>query len=304
MNKKKELKIFIAILIILNFGMIGFLGYENYLYKINNDSLQNDLSVTRDEFFKTKQELERQISNLEEKLSKTTTERNDFEIKYLAELDRMNDFALQIQSLGGTVGILDRLSKTDPELLKKYSKVYFLNENYIPESFSKIEPEYTYNTDEDYLIYSKIYPFLENMMIAAKNDGVDLKIISAYRSFGKQSQLKSTYTVIYGSGANQFSADQGYSEHQLGTAVDFTNPEVGASFTGFENTEEYQWLIDNAYEYGFIMSYPEDNTYYQYEPWHWRFVGRSLAEDLKEEEKYFYDLDQRDIDQYLISFYD
>jgi D-alanyl-D-alanine carboxypeptidase len=179
-----------------------------------------------------------------------------------------------------------------------------LSENYVPASLTKIDPGYVYNTKTDLLFYSETLPFLNVLMSTAQVDKIDIKVISAYRSFGTQSGLKSSYKVTYGTGANKFSADQGYSEHQLGTAVDFTTSTVGDSFTGFEKTPAYQWLVDNAYNYGFIMSYPKGNAYYQYEPWHWRFVGRALAQKLHDEGKNFYDLDQRDIDQYLISFFD
>ena len=141
-------------------------------------------------------------------------------------------------------------------------------------------------------------------MSDARSSSIDIEVISAYRSFGTQTEIKSTYKIIYGLGSNQFSADQGYSEHQLGTTIDFTTSEVGSSYVGFEKTEAYQWLQDNAYKYGFILSYPEDNTYYQFEPWHWRFVGTSLAEGLYKEGKNFYDLDQREIDRYLLFFFD
>ncbi len=222
----------------------------------------------------------------------------------LAEQKRVNDeFGGKIADISGTVGKLDKLAKTDPELLQKYSKVYFLNENYIPESLIKIPEEWSYGAQEEYF-HGKIWPELLDMLKDAKEDGVDLEIISGYRSFGKQAQLKASYKVIYGAGANAFSADQGYSEHQLGTAVDFTTPALGQNFTAIDTTEAYAWLTDHAHRYGFILSYPKGNTYYQYEPWHWRYVGRDLAEDLDDDGKYFYDLDQRKIDEYLISFYD
>jgi D-alanyl-D-alanine carboxypeptidase len=153
-------------------------------------------------------------------------------------------------------------------------------------------------------IHTKVLPYLLDLLKTARNNGLDLKIISAYRSFGEQSTLKGAYTVNYGSGANTFSADQGYSEHQLGTTIDFTNTSVGSSFSGFSKTKEYEWLMQNAYKYGFMISYPQENTFYQFEPWHWRFVGRNLANKLHEDNKNFYDLDQRTIDAYLISIFD
>lgn len=56
--------------------------------------------------------------------------------------------------------------------------------------------------------------------------------------------------------------------------------------------------------YGFTLSYPKGNAYYQYEPWHWRYVGRTLATYLFEEDKHLYDLSEREIDAYLITIFD
>lgn len=146
--------------------------------------------------------------------------------------------------------------------------------------------------------------FLEDMLDAAKDDGIDLKVLSAYRSFDEQISVKQSHTVVYGSGANTFSADQGYSEHQLGTTVDLTTPEINGAYESFADTDAYQWLQKNAYKYGFILSYPEGNAYYVFEPWHWRFVGVDLARDLHRKGDNFYDWDQRKIDEYLIKIFD
>jgi LAS superfamily LD-carboxypeptidase LdcB len=292
-------------------GVIGYLGYQVFLLRKEKFWLEKELSLTKNElskteadFASTKKELETVIDSLEQELAKTKAERDDFEQKYKAEKERMDFFASQIEGIQGTAKTLEKLSQTDPELLKKYSKVYFLNENYVPESFIKIPAKYTFEPQKDYLVYLKIWPFLSEMLVAAENDGINLRIISAYRSFGTQSELKSSYLMTFGTGANKFSADQGYSEHQLGTTLDFTTAEIEANFTIFDKTTAYQWLLNNAYKYGFVLSYPEGNQYYQFEPWHWRFVGRALATKLHEEGKNFYDLDQREIDQYLISFFD
>ena len=302
--KKNKLRSFLLILMIISFGIIGYFGYQNYLLKKNKLSLEGELSQTKADFASTKKDLEALIDSIEQELAKTKTERDDFELKYNEEKNRMDSFSSQIEGIQGTVGILERLSQTDEELLKKYSKVYFLSENYIPRAFVKIEPKYTFDTQEDYLIYDQIWHFLQEMLIAAENANIHVRIVSAYRSFGTQSELKLSYKMTYGSGANRFSADQGYSEHQLGTTVDFTTEEIGASFSIFNKTTAYQWLLENAHKYGFILSYPEGNQYYQFEPWHWRFVGRTFAEKLHQEGKNFYDFDQREIDQYLISFFD
>lgn len=303
MNKKR-LYLFLTVLILLNFGIVGFLGYQNYLLNKEDLVLKQEYEQKKVDTTVEIRDLKTTVALLEGDLGRTKKERDDFEMYYNMEKIRMDEFASQISEIQGTVGILDKLSRTDPELLKKYSKVYFLNENYIPETLVKISPGYTYNSESDYFFYSKVWPFLQELMRAANSENIDIKIISAFRSFGTQSGLKSSYKMIYGSGANQFSADQGYSEHQLGTTIDFTTSKIGATYSGFEKTEAYRWLLNNAYKYGFTLSYPENNEYYQFEPWHWRFVGKSLALRLYDEGKSFYDLNQRDIDQYLVSFFD
>lgn len=310
MGKGKLLLIFVVTFAICA-AAIAYLAYDNYSLKNAKTALENEISKLTVDFIATTKKmaseavrLNDEINSLKGELATTILQRDDFEQQYNREKSRMDDFSSQIGEVTGKVGTLEKLSQTDPELLKKYSKVYFLNENYVPKTFSKIDPVYTYDSKEDYLFNAEVWSFLRGLMETAKADDVDIKIISAYRSFGSQSSLKSSYKVTYGSGANKFSADQGYSEHQLGVTVDFTTSKIGSAFTGFEKTEAYQWLKDNAYVYGFVLSYPENNAYYQFEPWHWRFVGRSLAQKLHEDGKYFYDLSQREIDQYLISFFD
>ena len=223
---------------------------------------------------------------------------------YSNELGRNEDFERQIKKISKTVGVLDKLSKTDEELLQKYSKVYFLNEHYIPEKLSSIEKTHLYDESRDLQLHSSVIPYFNDMVEDAKKDGIDLWVVSAYRSFQTQAQLKGAYTVTYGTGANAFSADQGFSEHQLGTTVDFTTRGLGGGLDGFESTPAYTWLKDNAHKYGFTLSYPENNQYYVYEPWHWRFVGEKLADDLHDDKATFYDWEQRKIDGYLVNIFD
>ena len=149
-----------------------------------------------------------------------------------------------------------------------------------------------------------VEPYMADMMDAALKDGVKLWVSSAYRSFNEQASLKGAYTQTYGTGANTFSADQGYSEHQLGTTIDFTTEGINGALDGFDATKAFPWMQKNAYTYGFTLSYPKGNTYYTFEPWHWRFVGIKLATDLHKSGDFFYDWDQRKIDTYLINIFD
>lgn len=221
-----------------------------------------------------------------------------------AEQERNGTFAAQITQISGTVGTLDKLAKTDKELLAKYSKVYFLSEHYLPVSISNIPSKFVYPEGKTVSLAARVEPYLTSLMQRAVEDGIDLRITSGYRSFGEQASLKTSYRVTYGTGANAFSADQGYSEHQLGTTIDFTTATGKGSLVGFDKSEAYTWLLSHAYEYGFVLSYPKGNAYYQYEPWHWRFVGINLATRLHQDGEYFYNVDQRDIDSYLVSLFD
>ena len=255
---------------------------------------------------------ETKVLNLENGLSVSQKNLSELKSEYLTTLELLKNekqtnayFEEKINTISSTVGILEKLSKIDSELLKKYSKVYFLNENYIPPRLTDIPTNYLYVKDKPLQFHADAYPFLQKLLDASITEGVPILVISAYRSFGTQAYLKSSYKVTYGIGtANKFSADQGYSEHQLGTTVDFTTQVTGSNFVGFDKTDAYKWLLANAYKYGFVISYPKQNTYYSFEPWHWRFVGVALSARLQNENLNFYFLDQREIDQNLVNLFD
>jgi len=288
--------------------IVSLFGNIFFYYQVQDT--QNLRLIDKENFKAQRQVLVSEIGILEQEKSNTLQilELNEEEKERLAErLEREKEKVEEIEKdyerINETVGALVRLSETDEELLQKYSKVYFLNENYTPDPLGYISQKNIYGS-KSLQIHGEVLPFLKEMIREAEDDGVSLEILSAYRSFQYQQQIKQTYVTIYGSGANKFSADQGYSEHQLGTTVDFTNNTVGSNLSLFEGTEEFRWLEKNAYKYGFVMSYPKNNSYYQYEPWHWRFVGKDLAKYLDRKNLFFYDLDQRDIDEYLLNIFE
>ncbi len=238
-----------------------------------------------------------QLADLEEDLEAAKEELRDVERE-------LEDFEEEYRDTIDTVRDLNKLSQIDEELLQQYSRVYFLNENYVPERLVEIDPEWIDATKDDEYFLARAWPFLEDLLQDAERDDIDLRILSAYRSFDEQAQLKGQYLQTYGEGANTFSADQGYSEHQLGTAVDFTTPAQPGQLETFGETEAYEWLLDNAYKHGFILSYPEGNEFYVFEPWHWRFVGEDLARDLHRDDRAFYDVPQRELNEYRLELFD
>ena len=284
LNKIFTINIYIVLIAGLSF--FGVYKYVEYRFDIvSRESAQANEKIAK---------LEKLLEGTESNVASVLQGEQAKSDSLLSQFDEVKD----------TVGELSKLSKTDPELLKKYSKVYFLNEHYVPVSLSDVGVDYISNKSKNYQVQTDALPFLEKMIEANKNNDMSLLVLSAYRSFQTQATLKSNYKITYGAGANKFSADQGYSEHQLGTAIDFTTQKTNGVLDGFEKTEEYQWLLGNAYKYGFVISYPKGNTYYKFEPWHWRFVGVKLATKLHEDKINFYDLDQRSIDNYLINLFD
>ncbi len=280
----------LAVALVVLLAGAGYGGYHYYRFRTKTATTTADL--------------QKQIVGLQETLTQSQHDNADLTEALGREQKKNAAFADQIKDISGTVGTLKKLSETDPQLLQKYSKVYFLNENYVPAHLANIPSDDLSNPKNTLQFHAEALPRLEDLIDDAKDDDIDLQVLSAYRSFYQQASLKSSYKITYGSGANAFSADQGYSEHQLGTAVDFTVPSLGGGLTGFDKTAAYPWLLENAYRYGFIISYPQGNKFYQFEPWHWRFVGEDLARTLHRNKQYFYDMDQRQIDTYLINLFD
>ena len=277
--------------------LIGAFSYGGYSYYL----LQGAFSESE----LTNTNLQYDIAQLSDKLKAADALNHDLVILVQARGQEKEAIGQQMQQLSMTVDTLNKLTNTDKELLEKYSSVFFLNENYIPKSLTTIDTSYLNRPASPEQFVATIVPHLNDLERAAASDGVHLQILSAYRSYGTQSTIKTIYKVTYGARtANAFSADQGYSEHQLGTTLDFTTPTIGAVLTGFDKTPEYAWLLAHAHLYGFNLSYPKNNTHFVFEPWHWRYVGVELAKKLHDEHKNLNDLDQRDIDAYLVKFFD
>ena len=127
---------------------------------------------------------------------------------------------------------------------------------------------------------------LEEMFSDAKKEGIFLGVTSGYRRPEIQQILYDFWISIYGERATESIARPGYSERQLGTAVDLTASSIGYAGVRpeFADSQEGKWVLKNASKYGFLMSYPEGKervTGYVYEPWHYRYVGREVAQTIR-----------------------
>lgn len=174
----------------------------------------------------------------------------------------------------------------DPALLKRPDGQLVLVNKTTPneltyEPADLVLPNIPYRTDKsqtEMMVRGALVKPLDAMFAAAKSASVDLVIASAYRS----STLQETYfnSYVRASGleeAEKYIAHPGTSEHQTGMAVDFTTPDMACYLVEcFEETVAGKWLAANAHTYGFILRYPKDKvdvTKYNYEPWHFRYLG-------------------------------
>jgi len=117
------------------------------------------------------------------------------------------------------------------------------------------------------------------MADAAARDGLSLRSVSAYRSYQRQTTLYNQYLATDSRrSVDRYSARPGYSEHQTGLAVDINAAGTSARF---QSTPEYAWLVAHCAEFGFILRYPQGKeaiTGYKFESWHYRYVGREIAQ--------------------------
>jgi LAS superfamily LD-carboxypeptidase LdcB len=136
--------------------------------------------------------------------------------------------------------------------------------------------------DRRALVRAIAFPDLRALRDAARAAAVTLVIVSAYRSY-EQQVLTFDYWVGIGGYAQALrtSARPGHSEHQLGTTIDFGDGSAAPwEYEDWAATPSGEWLAQHAAEFGFVMSYPKGKsavTCYDYEPWHYRWVGRALA---------------------------
>ena len=162
-------------------------------------------------------------------------------------------------------------------------KVHRLEEDCEPAALVAIPDPYAYGPQE---VVESILPDLLALLEAASEAGHLVAVVSSYRSYETQRNTFEYHVNEFGlQEALRVSARPGHSEHQLGTTVDFSSTAVGYELVeAFGSTPEGRWLAEHAHEYGFILSYPEGKevvTGYAYEPWHFRWVGRDLAAEVR-----------------------
>lgn len=165
----------------------------------------------------------------------------------------------------------DDASKIDV-LVNKYHK---LDENYEPSDLTIIDSKYASGTQK---LRKEAQIKFEEMASDMAKENLKIYAGSTYRSYTYQKGLYDRYVKKDGfAAAETYSARSGYSEHQLGLAVDIVNDKWDYLS---ENDKEYDYLVKNSYKYGFILRYPRGSEYitgYMFEDWHFRYLGIELA---------------------------
>ena len=185
----------------------------------------------------------------------------------------MNDFYKEIKS-----------TDINEKTLLLVNKYYYLNSDF--EGLDLVEIDKKIGNGK---LNKETYEAFLKMREDASKEGHVLFARSNYRDYNTQNYLYNNYKKMYGlAWADSFSARPGHSEHQTGLAIDVT---VGYSDLGsFVYSNEYVWMVRNAHKYGFILRYPEGKehlTGYNFEPWHYRYVGVEAAKIIKQENLIF-----------------
>lgn len=176
------------------------------------------------------------------------------------------------------------LSDTKKDILILTNKYLRLDEDYKPSDLEKIKVDYFINGNSkvSYLRKDARNAF-ERLSADSIKNNTPVYGQSAYRSYEKQSILYNSAVESYGKEkADNDTARPGHSEHQTGLAIDVSSTKTG-NMLDFENTDSFNWMVNNAHKYGFILRYPKgkENIHgYIYEAWHYRYVGVKVATDM------------------------
>lgn len=195
---------------------------------------------------------------------------------------------------------IDKEDYVDAQKVEKFNyamlvnKHHQLNDKFIPNSLISISKEYA--SEKGIKANSSAVASAKKMIDAAKKENYNLIINSAYRSYDDQEKIVNTYKELYGdSYVERYVLKAGFSEHQTGLGFDFGSTDTKV----FSTSDEYKWMQDNCYKYGFIQRFSpayEDITEIKSEAWHYRYVGKKVA-------KYIYE-NEITLEEYYVKFLD
>lgn len=287
--KRRIKKVFICIIFAIGIGGIVGLVKTNIEMKNNIRSLKNDYKA-----------LNSQLETMTQKYEETMSDKNVSDIKndeIIGEDGTASDKEeFYDNQIAKKMHIFDDWTEGDEVTVYKNTTIpWYLHlvnyENPIAEDF-QVELKEKNNV---YVFDARASDALEEMIADAQAEGLNPLICSTYRTLEKQSQLFNDYLnrllkegYDYDSAFKKVkhtNATPGNSEHHLGLAADIISKGYGILDEKQETTQEFKWLAANCTNYGFILRYPKakyDITGIDYEPWHFRYVGKAAAKYITE----------------------
>lgn len=180
---------------------------------------------------------------------------------------------------------LDAHDGEDDDLLILVNAQHPMSEEYAPLELEKVQ--------DDYQMDARAAGPMRQMIADAREQGVELKLCSAYRTRARQqvnfqNSVRNYMTMGYSEEQSVMAtarliAEPGTSEHETGLAADIVTPDYQGLDEGYADTAAAKWLLENAASYGFILRYPADKTEItgiDFEPWHYRYVGARAAQEI------------------------
>lgn len=273
------------------FTQLGYTSENIKLFKnkLNDSELDDLLAMEYNEFIPEFINCKYfMYKNLDGYLSQVITQEDDF-FKYHGTEGYDYDNIVALTNVGSIGKYYENTKATDMD--KEYAilvnKFYYLSSTYAPKDLVSIGWDYRLGgqNEHKYARREVVEAFID-MWTDAKSEGIYLLVDSAYREYDKQESVYREYENKHGTKfADSIAARPGFSEHQTGLALDIYSKEC-TSASIFKDTKTYAWLIANAHKYGFILRYPkgkEKITGYNYESWHYRYLGVDLATKVYEE---------------------
>lgn len=203
----------------------------------------------------------------------------------IAVLAAAGVFFSRIEDISRIPDIVGETAASEAEIPEYRFLILVNGENSIPEGYA---PDLTELSNGE-TVDSGIYPDLQKMFDDMRSEGIYPVVSEGYRTQAEQRQMMTDKINAFENdgyskasaqrAAREYVAEVGTSEHELGLAVD-----INADKEKSDNEEVYDWLLENAYRYGFILRYPADKrsvTGIEYEPWHYRYVGEYAEEIYK-----------------------
>lgn len=207
--------------------------------------------------------------------------------KYLEYKDKNSDLSysdvVAVVNVGSNNEWYENPKQTDTskEYLILVNKFNYLTEEFAPEDLVNMGLQYAFSGKK---IREEVYGAFKRLVKDAKKEDLTIVANSTFRTYDYQENLYTSYKNNNGKEyADNYAARAGYSEHQTGLAIDVST--LNSTMANFEETEEFEWLQEHAHEYGFILRYPKDKEFitgYNYESWHYRYVGEKVAKEIKE----------------------